>query len=63
MDKKGRITVRRAGQYTLADVREALFGAEKPKPSADVKEGIRQHIRKKHGNRSFAKRGGSERKG
>jgi AbrB family looped-hinge helix DNA binding protein len=43
--------VRRAGRYTWADIRQALFGDEKPEPLPDVKEAIRQHVRHKHGRR------------
>lgn len=45
----GEVVVRRAGQYTSAQVHEALFGAlDARKAKADVKEGIRKHIRQRH---------------
>jgi len=50
-DKDGEIVVRRAGRYTWADIRQTLFGAERPKPLKDVKEAIRQHIRRKYARR------------
>ncbi len=50
-EKDGVMTVRKAGRYTWADVRQVLFGEEKPRPLADVKEAIRQHIRHKHARR------------
>ena len=45
----GEVVVRRAGEYTSADVHEALFGsAPARKPGADVKKGIRKYIRRRH---------------
>ena len=45
----GEVVVRRAGQYTSAQVHEALFGAARtPKSKGDVKAGIRAYIRKRH---------------
>ena len=45
----GEVVVRRAGQYTSAQVHEALFGtAPARKAKVDVKEGIRKHIRQRH---------------
>jgi antitoxin PrlF len=44
------IVIRRAGQYTSADVHAALF-PRKPAKTAkppDVKEGIRKYIRRRH---------------
>jgi antitoxin PrlF len=45
-----RILVRRAGQHTSRDVHEALFPKTKPLPRtlADLKEGIRRAVRKRH---------------
>jgi len=47
------VVVRRAGQFSSADLHGALFGGEMrlPKQPADVKEGIRKHIRKRHARR------------
>lgn len=44
----GEIIVRRAGQYTSAQVHEVLFGTRPRKAKADVKEGIRKYIRQRH---------------
>jgi AbrB family looped-hinge helix DNA binding protein len=45
----GEVVVRRAGQFTSAEIHEALFGAAPArKPRPDVKEGIRKHIRQRH---------------
>ena len=45
----GEVVVRRAGQYTSAQVHEALFGtARTRKAKVDVKEGIRKYIRQRH---------------
>lgn len=45
----GEVVVRRAGQYTSAEVHEALFGsARAPKAKTDVKQGIKKHIRQRH---------------
>lgn len=43
------IVVRRVGQYSSSDIHDALFRLvdEKPK-SANVKEGIRKYMRKRH---------------
>ncbi len=43
------VVVRRAGRYTSADVHSALFPKEAPKRNpADVKDAIREYIRKRH---------------
>lgn len=50
-EKNNEVIVRRAGRHSSADVHQALFpqgSLEQEKPSADVKEGIRKHIRHKH---------------
>ena len=46
----GAFIVRRAGRRTSAEIHQALFGESPARRtrSADVKEGIRQHIRRKH---------------
>lgn len=45
----GEVVVRKAGQYTSAQVHGALFGtARKRKVKVNVKEGIRKYIRKRH---------------
>jgi len=48
-EKGGEVVVRRAGRYTSAQVHEVLFGISgTQKAKADVKEGIRKHIRRRH---------------
>ena len=51
--KDDEVIVRKAGQYTLADVRDALFPEGRPaRPaSISVKEGIRKYMRQKHARR------------
>lgn len=45
-----KIVVRRAGRYTFADIHRVLFpsGPPKKRSIADLKEGIREHIRRRH---------------
>jgi AbrB family looped-hinge helix DNA binding protein len=45
-----RVTVRRVGTRTSEDVRQALFGSERParRTLTELKDGIRQYIRAKH---------------
>jgi AbrB family looped-hinge helix DNA binding protein len=50
-DRDDEIVVRRAGKYTSNEVHAALFAADKPKPRATVKVGIRAYMRKKHARR------------
>jgi len=47
------IVVRRAGKYTFEDVRTALFpeGPPAPRTLDELKEGVRQYMRKKHARR------------
>jgi len=48
-EKGGEVVVRRAGRYSSAQVHEVLFDlSPAPKAKADVKEGIRKHIRQRH---------------
>jgi len=50
-DEEGEnIVIRRVGQYTFEDVRKALFPKGNPpkKTIAELKQGIRQHVKKKH---------------
>jgi antitoxin PrlF len=51
-EQDGQVVVRRAGRYTSDDIHQALFpqGAAKKGPS-DVKEGVREYIRKRHARR------------
>jgi AbrB family looped-hinge helix DNA binding protein len=44
-----RIVVRRAGRYTSEKIHQRLFPkAPKPRSLAELKEGIRRHMRKRH---------------
>jgi AbrB family looped-hinge helix DNA binding protein len=47
-----RIVVRRAGRYTSEDAHRVLFPAPpKPRTLAELKEGIRRYVKKKHARR------------
>jgi antitoxin PrlF len=48
-----KIVVRRSGKFTFEDIHRALFpeGPPEPKTLEELKEGIRQYIRKKHARR------------
>lgn len=50
VEEAGRMVVRKAGRFSSVDVHQALFGPRKAAsaPPADVKEGIRQYIRRRH---------------
>jgi len=53
-DEQGaNIIVRRAGQYTSEDIHKAVFpeGAPVKKSLDELKEGIRQHMKKRHARR------------
>ena len=51
-DDEGKVVVRRAGRYTSEDVHRSLFSKpSKPKTLADMKEGMRRHIKKRHARR------------
>ena len=44
-----KVVVRRAGRYTFEDIHRALFPTPPPKRTLEeLKEGIREHVRKKH---------------
>ena len=46
------LVVRRAGQYSTAEVHQALFGdGPLPAASAHTRQGIRTHVRQRHGRR------------
>ena len=48
-----RIVVRRAVRYSSAEVNAALFpsGSGKPRGLGDLKEGIRDHVKRRHARR------------
>jgi AbrB family looped-hinge helix DNA binding protein len=53
-DQEGEhIVVRRAGRYTSEDIHRSLFpdGPPAPRTDAELKRGIRRHVRKKHARR------------
>ena len=48
-DDGGNIVVRKAGRYSSEQISHELFpDAPKPRSTADLKEGIRQHMRKRY---------------
>jgi len=52
-EANGAIVVRRAGRYSVADVRAALFpsGVSPPRTLADLKDGIRAAVKRRHARR------------
>jgi len=52
-EKDGDIVVRRAGRFSSEDIHFALFpeGPPKPKTLKELKEGIREYMRRKHARR------------
>jgi antitoxin PrlF len=52
-ESNDQVIVRRSGRNTSEDIHQALFAKDKPKQRlpGDVKEGIKQYIRKKHAGR------------
>ena len=44
------VVVRRAGRYSSLEIHRALFGRRRPKARtlAELKEGIRRYVRKRH---------------
>jgi len=45
----GHVVVRKAGRYSSEDIHRALFfAAPAPRTTADLTEGIRRHMRKRH---------------
>ena len=50
-DEEGsKIVVRRAGSFSSEDIHRKVFGSRKPKKRTveDMKEGIRQHLRRRY---------------
>ena len=49
-DEEGdRVVVRKAGRYSSEDIHQALFSkAPKRRTVAELKNGIRQHVKKRH---------------
>jgi antitoxin PrlF len=52
-DAGGAIVVRKAGRYSFEDLRLALFpnGPPKRRTLAELREGVRRHVRKRHARR------------
>jgi len=52
-ERDGQIFLRKVGRYTFADIHAALFpdGPPKPRTLEELREGIREHMRKKHARR------------
>jgi len=51
-DEGDRVVVRKAGRYTSEDIHRSLFARPpKPRTVADMKDGIRRHINKRHAGR------------
>ena len=55
-EEAGRITVERAVRHSTAEVHEALFAGKPPagvhgKTLSELKQGIRQHMQRKHAGR------------
>ena len=44
------VVVRRSGRYSSGEIHQALFGPQPPvpRPLAELKEGIRRHVRARH---------------
>ncbi len=52
-EQGGRMIVRRAGGYTSEDVHRALFTeAPQPRTLEELKEGVRQYVKRRHARRS-----------
>ena len=47
------VVVRRSGRYSSVDIHQAVFGPEDltPRSVAELKEGIRKHVRARHARR------------
>jgi len=51
-DEGGRVVVRKAGRHTSQDIHRALFARPpKPRTVADMKDGIRRDIKRRHAGR------------
>lgn len=52
-DEEGdRVVVRKAGRYTSEDIHRSLFArAVKPRTVAEMKQGIRRYIKRRHARR------------
>jgi antitoxin PrlF len=51
-DEGDRVIVRRAARYSSEDIHRAVFGqTPEPRSSPELKQGIGEHMRKKHARR------------
>jgi AbrB family looped-hinge helix DNA binding protein len=51
-DEGDRVVVRRAGRYSSEDIHRAVFKrSPKPRSAEELKQGIAEHMRKKHARR------------
>lgn len=52
-DEGGVIVVRRAGRYSSEDMHRAAFATRAPKPKTiqELKEGVRQYVKRRHAGR------------
>jgi antitoxin PrlF len=51
-DRDGQVVVRRAGRYTSEDIHRAVFPVRpKPRTLTNMKDGIRQYIKRRHASR------------
>lgn len=52
-DESGAVTVRRVGQFSSAEVHDALFGGEAPTPRSldELKASVGRHLKAKHARR------------
>lgn len=54
VERGGELVVRRAGRFSSTDIHSALFSVRPvsaPKTADDLKQGIREYIRKRHARR------------
>ncbi len=53
VEDSGQVLIRRAGQYSSAELNRALFPAEPPQTRSvqDLKDGIRKSMRERHARR------------
>jgi AbrB family looped-hinge helix DNA binding protein len=52
-EEGNKMVVRRAGRFSSEDIHRALFGTRPPEPRSidELKEGIGEHLRKRHARR------------
>lgn len=51
-DEDGKVVVRKAGRYTSEDIHRSVFSTPpKSRTAAELKDGIRRHIKSRHAGR------------